>query len=292
VRRTISVTTLLVVALAMVVLRPTPVQAQWRHGRAAVVFGGGYFYDPLFWDPFWYPYPGYGFYPPYPPYGYASRYVDDASIRVQVTPKEAQVYVDGYYAGIVDDFDGVFQRLHVEPGEHELALYLDGYRTVHEHLSLARNGSYKVKYSMEKLGPGDTQEPKPVPAEPPTQAQPQLPPQAPPPMRGPERRPRNLPPPPYSPQPYPPQAQGGPASAARGYGVLSIRVQPSDAEVLIDNEPWRGPEGDERLLVQVAEGPHHVEIRKDGRRTYSTDVTVHGGETVPLNVSLSPGDER
>jgi hypothetical protein len=29
----------------------------------------------------------------------------------------------------VDDFDGVFQRLHLTPGTHEITLRLDGFRT-------------------------------------------------------------------------------------------------------------------------------------------------------------------
>ena len=61
-------------------------------------------------------------------YGYRLR-APDASVRLDVKPKEAEVYVDGYYAGVVDDFDGTFQRLRVEPGEHEIELWLDGYRT-------------------------------------------------------------------------------------------------------------------------------------------------------------------
>ena len=64
---------------------------------------------------------------PFPPYGMA---VIDASVQFDVTPRQAEVFVDGYYAGIVDDFDGMFQRLRVEPGQHEITLYLDGYRTV------------------------------------------------------------------------------------------------------------------------------------------------------------------
>ena len=32
-------------------------------------------------------------------------------VRLMVRPRDAAVYVDGYYAGVVDDFDGVFQRL-------------------------------------------------------------------------------------------------------------------------------------------------------------------------------------
>jgi PEGA domain len=36
----------------------------------------------------------------------------------------------------------------------------------------------------------------------------------------------------------------------------------------------------------VSEGTHHVEVRRDGYETFSTDVTVRRGETTPLNVSL------
>ena len=52
-----------------------------------------------------------------------------ASLRIQAHPREAEVYVDGYYAGIVNDFDGTFQRLNVVPGTHEITLRLDGFAT-------------------------------------------------------------------------------------------------------------------------------------------------------------------
>ena len=39
-----------------------------------------------------------------------------------VQPRDAAVYVDGYYAGVVDDFDGVFQRLTLEVGPHQIEL--------------------------------------------------------------------------------------------------------------------------------------------------------------------------
>jgi hypothetical protein len=62
----------------------------------------------------------------------------DASVHLDVMPRDAEVYVDGYYAGVVDDFDGMFQRLRVEPGEHEVTLYRDGYRAFHQRAYLAR----------------------------------------------------------------------------------------------------------------------------------------------------------
>ncbi len=45
-----------------------------------------------------------------------------------MTPRNTQVYIDGYFVGVVDNFDGNLQRLNVEAGEHELQLYLEGYR--------------------------------------------------------------------------------------------------------------------------------------------------------------------
>jgi hypothetical protein len=56
--------------------------------------------------------------------------------------------------------------------------------------------------------------------------------------------------------------------------------------VSIDGENWRAPGGQERLLIDVSEGSHTVEIRKPGFRTYVTQVEVRRGETTPLNVSL------
>ena len=57
-------------------------------------------------------------------------------------------------------------------------------------------------------------------------------------------------------------------------------------EILIDGEPWHGPEDQDRLAVQVAAGRHQVEVRKDGYDTFSTEVEVRDGETTPLNVSI------
>jgi hypothetical protein len=71
-----------------------------------------------------YGYPAYAapYYAPYPPYGYvvpgdAATY---GGIRITGAPQNAEVYLDGQYAGIVDDYDGTFQRLDLQPGAHEI----------------------------------------------------------------------------------------------------------------------------------------------------------------------------
>ena len=53
----------------------------------------------------------------------APRY---GGVRIQGAPRQAEVYVDGNYAGIVDDFDGTFQRLDLEPGSHEIEIRTPG----------------------------------------------------------------------------------------------------------------------------------------------------------------------
>jgi hypothetical protein len=58
-------------------------------------------------------------YVPAPVYGARIYYGD---VRLQVRPRDASVFVDGYYAGIVDDFDGIFQRLTLAVGPHEIEI--------------------------------------------------------------------------------------------------------------------------------------------------------------------------
>jgi hypothetical protein len=80
-----------------------------------------------------------------------------------------------------------------------------------------------------------------------------------------------------------------PARDARNaeYGTLTLRVQPGEADIQIDGERWDGPQGDERLVVQLSAGRHVIDVRKDGYREYTTEVTVRGGETATLNVALT-----
>ena len=48
-------------------------------------------------------------------------------LRLRVHPSDAQVFIDGSYAGRVDDFDGVFQSLRLEEGEYQVEIVLPGF---------------------------------------------------------------------------------------------------------------------------------------------------------------------
>ena len=242
----------------------------------------GTFYRPYYYRPFyWYPYSQIG-------YGYG-RFDGGAALRIQVMPRDTEVYIDNYYAGTVDDFDGMFQRLHIEPGAHDVTLYREGYRTVRQRIYLQPTGTFRLRYNMVPLGPGEIPEPRPAePPPPPQQGAPGAPSQAGPNQYPPYPPPRGAyPPPPPGPQgAYPPGPPPTERNEPRGSASLSIRVQPVNAEVLIDGERWESS-GDERLVIQVAPGVHHVEVRRDGYRTYVSDISVRPGESSTVNISLT-----
>lgn len=249
-------------------------------------------------------------YPGYPSYRYA---MPESDLRITVKPKEAAVYVDGYFAGSVDQFDGSFERLHVTPGEHEIVVYLAGYRSIRQKLYLSPNRSRKIDGTLERLGAGDPNEPVPVPSDVADQARtdspegPDL--YLPPRPRGPmprpgapeprdrdprDRSPRDPDPRDRSPldrdardRDNPPASPSGTSSGNRP-GTLAIRVQPGGATVLIDGERWQGPaDNDERLIVQVPEGRHTVEVQREGFERFVTDIDVRRGQTAAVNISLT-----
>lgn len=274
-------TWLIAAALAVSALWPASAYAQ-RRGRGPVVivsrpiFAASY--DPFFqygypWGyPWGYPY-GYG----YPYY----RYDPTSDIRLIVTPKTADVYVDGNKVGIVDNFDGVFQSLNIIPGQHELVIYQEGYRAIHQSIDVRPGTSYKLQFTMVPLQNGESLEPRPVPAPPPA------------PAAGGEPMGRGEPPMPYGPPPRGGMRGGPPPAGARNdanFGSLTIRVQPVDATITIDGNTWQAPEDSDRLTVQLSDGRHHVEISKPGFKKYSADVDVRRGQTATLNVSLLQSD--
>jgi hypothetical protein len=86
-------------------------------------------YSPWGWTPAFYGYPyGYG---GGNGYGYG-RYRGDeyGALRIKVKPRDAEVYVDGYFAGNVDDFDGVFQSLKLETGGYKVEIRKPGFETL------------------------------------------------------------------------------------------------------------------------------------------------------------------
>ena len=118
----------------------------WPYYGTAFGLGGLGLYG-LYDDPFW---GGYS-YGSQNAYGYQSAYAygptaaypgsliyGDApylpadgptgGLRMKIEPKDAQVYVDGLYAGIVYDFNGHFQHLNLSVGSHHIEVRAPGHQ--------------------------------------------------------------------------------------------------------------------------------------------------------------------
>ena len=147
-----------VIALMGAMLLASAATASAQARRAAVVVvPRAELVQPFYYGPFWGPWYAYSF-----AYPYDVRPQSD--VRTHVTPKDAGVYVDGFYAGRAEDFDGVFKKLHVVPGGHAITLYLDGFRTTTEEVYVRPDSTFKLNATMQPLAPGERSAPVPVPA--------------------------------------------------------------------------------------------------------------------------------
>jgi PEGA domain len=48
-------------------------------------------------------------------------------VQLALEPRRAQVYVDGMYAGVVDDFAGYYRHLPLPAGNHRIEVFASGY---------------------------------------------------------------------------------------------------------------------------------------------------------------------
>jgi hypothetical protein len=135
---------------------------------------------------------------------------------------------------------------------------------------------------MEKLAAGEASERPPVPPPPPQFEGQGLPQGAPLPGRYGRR---GGPPPNYPPPQGAPQPPQGAAPNEGERGTLALSIQPNDAEVLVDGTPWRGQNQD-RMVIELSEGRHNIQIRRSGFVGYLTDVQIHRGDTTNLDVRL------
>jgi hypothetical protein len=107
-------------------------------------FGFGvYFGQP--YDPWFYGYPGSPYY--FGGVNYAYYGPTYGSMKLNVTPNTATVYVDGYFAGTAKDLGGSFHELRLEPGTHVVDIKAEGYEPLS--LNIRATPSQTIKYSGE-----------------------------------------------------------------------------------------------------------------------------------------------
>ena len=234
-------------------------------------WGGGYY--PPYWSSWW-PYGSFGWYGGYYggyygyPWGWGGggtvyHHVESesGSVRVLVDPSEARVYVDGYYAGTVDDFDGLFQRLTASPGRHEITLKLEGYKTHRVKVYVAPDSTLKLHYDLEK-GQGETFEDLSKDA-PESEARRDV---------EQERRWAES------------EARAEAVEMTAVGGRLELSVRPEDASVYVDGA-FRGS-AREASTLKLAPGRHRIEVVRPGYKTLEREVDIAPGETTGVKVEL------
>ena len=124
---------------------------------------GFLYYDPWFYGPtswywgrygMWYD-PSAYFIDPYLSGGSSgssgsSREETTGSIRIKSNVPQAQVFVDGALAGVVDEFDGLRDHLEVDAGKHSIELRADGYATVSTEIVVASGKTRTLRLDLKK----------------------------------------------------------------------------------------------------------------------------------------------
>ena len=178
------------------------------------------------------------------------------------------MYVDGYYAGTVDDFDGLFQRLNVSPGRHEITLKLEGYKTHRVKIYVPFDSTFKLHYDMER-GSGESFED--LAANVPESVL----------KRERERaREREL----EEDQEQDQQQDQGDDESDVAPATLQLRVTPPDASVYVDGA-FRGT-AREAASLALPPGRHKIEIVRPGYRTVEREVETIAGEPTELTIEL------
>lgn len=111
-------------------------------------YGGGWYGSG--WYGYGYPSLGYA---PYAYQGFAGVTPGRAygGVRIDLAERDAEILVDGYYAGIVDDFDGTFQELRLEAGPHRIEIRAEGFVpvTFDVNVEIGRTITYRTRLRPE-----------------------------------------------------------------------------------------------------------------------------------------------
>src|SRR5271166_4404962 len=95
---------MLILAVALMTMVPVGASAAVRvFVGGPVVYGG--FYRP-YWGPYWGPYYGYGYYP------------NSGEVKLDTKVKDAQVFINGAFAGTTHDN----RTMHLRPGNYNIEI--------------------------------------------------------------------------------------------------------------------------------------------------------------------------
>ena len=117
---------LLILAAALMTMAPMSASAAVRvFVGGPVVYGG--WYAP-YWGPYWGPYGAYGYYP------------NSGEVKLDTKVKDAQVFINGSYAGTTHDN----RTMHLRPGEYTLEIRENGQTPFSQKIYVAAGRTLKL----------------------------------------------------------------------------------------------------------------------------------------------------
>jgi len=71
-------------------------------------------------------------------------------VQLDIDPRRAQVFVDGTYAGVVEDFSGYYHHLELPAGSHEIAVVSPGYDPLTLHVIVAPGATLTQRATLSR----------------------------------------------------------------------------------------------------------------------------------------------
>jgi hypothetical protein len=102
---------------------------------------------------------GSGFYSPEPPPLASVRVVPKGGLRLETEPASAQVFADGYYVGIVEDFGFRGRILDLSAGPHHIELRAPGYAVLSFDVSITANETSRFRGDLQSITPSSAPPP-------------------------------------------------------------------------------------------------------------------------------------
>ncbi len=233
----------------------------YSHGHGSYGYYGhsGHYGYP--WYPHWgWYYPGWG---AYPRVSLRVAGTAPAAIETDVRPKKATVLLDGEFAGQARDYNGTWDLLWLDPGEHVVEFQAQGYKTLRQHVRLGPGGYVRLHSRLEK---GDGLDSRSTTA------------------------------PPATPEPEVAQRASRPLPAetfetrmgTMRSGLLKLSVSPPDAAVYLDGEFLARADELARLhgALPVALGEHTLEVVRPGYVGDSRRIVVEDGRPLRIEIGL------
>jgi hypothetical protein len=252
--------------------------SHWPWGYYHRPYWGGFYGYPYYYFGFG-GYGGYGGPVVYP----NNRYGRYGGLDLDIRPEKAQVFLDGQYIGVADQFDGFPNYLWLEQGTYDLVFYHPEFQTIARQYSIYSGLIIDVEDRMQR---GEAVRPEDLPAKTTVRRDDRL-------RRDRDRRERA-----WALDRERPrgdeyddeygEAPEGEASAPEASGRLQLEVSPGDASIYLDGRFLGTGEDLARLHAGliVDAGEHVLEVVRPGYSPERVELAIEPGEDAELDVEL------